>query len=1126
MARIHRSMPGSSAYAPYDPTPAWGIESTLTLNPCRVECVCVGQGAHHDAPEAAEEAEKTIRPGTRHVSYSALCKGGNVMRTSVSLFATCLLITGLGYALEPACNALGTELTHLRTEYSRTYVLEDGKFTTEIHAAPIHRLDQDGDWQTLSTDEVYACSVFWGGTGSVTSNTKTSGSLGWKGRSSMQQRTHAWMKFNLDLLPQGSIEQVSLDYFLTYLRDNAATLFMVTHIRMSVDPITATANQLFNAITNGDEMLDDNWQSAAPVQRHIEIPLGSQAIAKIQEGLGVDPPWVAFGFRDEDRYDYLEGNAAGYSDGYASRPVLRITYTPPPYYDVGVAAIVSPVGSVPPNTTVIPKATWRNYGNQQMTFTPFCCLTNPLGIRVHERTLPSSTLDPNEAVTLEFEGYNVGEESGQWSVMCSTFNIPMDQNPANDSMLGHFTVTEPGPYTDVQVTDVVAPSGTYEKNTPIIPTAKWKNNSNHVVSSFTAYFILKKPNGVRDYRQFVTVLGIEPTRETTLTFPEYMIGEELGTWTARCSTYTAGDENPNNDVLEETFQVVEELVRPDIGAISIVSPTGQVETSAVVIPRGKYRNYNDQPMDFTAFFTIRNPAGGIEYFQAVPVTALEGRTDTVVVFPDCKVTTEEGRWTTRCSTYSVDDINPANNACGGEFWVGQGQPSWPYGWVEVAKVPRIQSPKEVKDGAWLAVGPDKSPDSRLQTPNSASPTIRPLDPLNPVIYAAKGNKTTDFFKYTPGPDSGFWTKLWPIPAEEEGRPKPPSKGCKAISDNVEALYMTKGNNTLGFWRYDIAKDTWTMLLSVPEGPYRKRVKGGNDLEFIQRGDTGWVYLLKGYKTEFYRYNIQAGRWDLLPEVPYGVKPKYDKGSFIVYDKGNYIYAHQAKQNNGGYHYMFRYDVAADSWYTQPLRGMPVFALEGGRPAKKKKSGDGSAGAWFAENIYALKGGNTQGFFKYFPDGDSWVQLDTVPGNGSTGKKKRVKSGGDLVNWGNAFFALKGNKTFEFWRYAPKPPSAPKPVNQGFAIAARRIRTNGWAITVSPNPIASGFATLSYTLPRPAPLTVTVFDVAGRSVLRQAYSVGRSASSISLDLRKLSAGVYLVRLTADGYSASQKLVVQH
>jgi len=53
--------------------------------------------------------------------------------------------------------------------------------------------------------------------------------------------------------------------------------------------------------------------------------------------------------------------------------------------------------------------------------------------------------------------------------------------------------------------------------------------------------------------------------------------------------------------------------------------------------------------------------------------------------------------------------------------------------------------------------------------------------------------------------------------------------------------------------------------------------------------------------------------------------------------------------------------------------------------------------------------------------------------------------------------------------------------------------------------------------------VTVFDVAGRCVLGQS-AISNLKSEIAFDLRSLSAGVYLVRLSADGYNSSQRLVV--
>jgi hypothetical protein len=80
------------------------------------------------------------------------------------------------------------------------------------------------------------------------------------------------------------------------------------------------------------------------------------------------------------------------------------------------------------------------------------------------------------------------------------------------------------------------------------------------------------------------------------------------------------------------------------------------------------------------------------------------------------------------------------------------------------------------------------------------------------------------------------------------------------------------------------------------------------------------------------------------------------------------------------------------------------------------------------------------------------------------------------------------------------------------------------LVVGPNPLAGGWASVRYSLPKAGPVSISVFDVAGRCV--HTHSTTSSPNhSVALDLRGLSAGVYLVRLDAKGFSRSQKLVVQ-
>ena len=192
----------------------------------------------------------------------------------------------------------------------------------------------------------------------------------------------------------------------------------------------------------------------------------------------------------------------------------------------------------------------------------------------------------------------------------------------------------------------------------------------------------------------------------------------------------------------------------------------------------------------------------------------------------------------------------------------------------------------------------------------------------------------------------------------------PKKGCKAVSDGNGHLYMTKGNNTFGFWRYDAGAGTWTALTDVPAGNSSKKVKGGTDLAYVVRDDTGWVYLLKGYRCDFLKYNTVSGAWVTLPDAPAGIKAKWDKGSWLSFDGENTIYAHKAKYyDRASYtHGLWRFDVRGDTWYSTQLAGMPLYGLHSGK-IRKKKARDGGCGAWYDGAIRALKGGNTQQFWK-------------------------------------------------------------------------------------------------------------------------------------------------------------------
>jgi hypothetical protein len=416
------------------------------------------------------------------------------------------------------------------------------------------------------------------------------------------------------------------------------------------------------------------------------------------------------------------------------------------------------------------------------------------------------------------------------------------------------------------------------------------------------------------------------------------------------------------------------------------------------------------------------------------------------------------------------------------------------GWTELTPLPAPPSGKTIKDGGCMA-----------------------YDEGTDLIYASKGNKTGDVYAYSV--PLGTWTNKLGIPLGAEG--KPPYKGSVMCADGNGKLYLTKGNNTIGFWEYDAAGNAWTQKTNVPLGSSGKKVKQGCGLAWAGSAKLGHeaVYLLKGYRNEFHRYDPVTNSWVQLLDAPIGTAYhiKWDAGSWLVADPepgAHLLYAFKSK-----YHEFYTYDTDADTW-SHAKSAMPIPGTAGNKKAK-----DGSCAAWYSGKIYAFKGGNTTEFWRYFPLGDTWKKQDDIPLIGMSGNRKKVKAGAALAGYpGTGVYAFKGNKSLEFWRYTPYEVAAGAQPNRD-GVTAGSTELGKVSFAIAPNPLSGGLATVRYSLPKAGLATLTVFDVAGRTVLSQTMAAGRSGTA-SLDLRELEAGVYLVKVTTEGFSTTQKLVVEH
>ncbi|UCG42327.1 MAG: hypothetical protein JSU73_10700 [candidate division WOR-3 bacterium] len=320
---------------------------------------------------------------------------------------------------------------------------------------------------------------------------------------------------------------------------------------------------------------------------------------------------------------------------------------------------------------------------------------------------------------------------------------------------------------------------------------------------------------------------------------------------------------------------------------------------------------------------------------------------------------------------------------------------------------------------------------------------------------------------------------------------PPWTGSRGCSDGGDYIYVTQGCSTLGFWRFGVTDTAWIYLVDVPFLGQPKMVNAGTDMTVVVHGDTSCIYLLKGGTNEFYRYNTVSGCWMFVSFAPVGDDSTWDEGSFITHDQGRYIYAHK-----GDVHEFYRFDLDSMAWTTQ-LSPMPYI----GRSGSSVKLGWGGGGRWMDGYIYALKGEDSQEFWRYDPGGDTWTELDTIPSFGSTGRPKKVNDGGHLACMAGAVYALKGNETTEFWRYG-----LPVRVTEKRPIAHCRRPTS----TVTRG-----------TLMLLARADAEMLDITGRRVLSLKSGVN--------DIRHIAPGVYFVRgpETEDGrpYAPVRKVVIQ-
>lgn len=330
-----------------------------------------------------------------------------------------------------------------------------------------------------------------------------------------------------------------------------------------------------------------------------------------------------------------------------------------------------------------------------------------------------------------------------------------------------------------------------------------------------------------------------------------------------------------------------------------------------------------------------------------------------------------------------------------------------YSW-RMESIPRGASDRPVGRGAALAA---TMPDS--------------CDSSTTCLWALKGNSTREFWKYDVGSDT--WTSR---PDMSYLGPKP-KDGATLTAGLGGRLYATVGHSSHLFLMYDTLSDTWSVL---PDVPGRKLGKGTSATFAIVDG-VPYIYLLNGNSSfDFNRFNAIADTWEILPRAPDGPHwVKFKEGSCIAFDGDTAVYVLK-----GYTHEFYSYSTASGSWSARS--SLPYYDSTGHRVRVGSGAGLAVCGDW----VFAIKGHGSRQVCAYNCLSNNWMQAQDVP---LVYSGRGVKYGGSLVQAGGLIWILKGNRTDDFYRFAPnrcydampETPSPPEPGPNEFALA-----TNGYA----------------------------------------------------------------------------------
>lgn len=274
--------------------------------------------------------------------------------------------------------------------------------------------------------------------------------------------------------------------------------------------------------------------------------------------------------------------------------------------------------------------------------------------------------------------------------------------------------------------------------------------------------------------------------------------------------------------------------------------------------------------------------------------------------------------------------------------------------------------KLVPDGTW---GP-----RAFKTPNVALSNQAGIISDGSYIYLlAQGDK--HFSRYLP--QENRWQTLADAPHFSY-----PGVSMAVIGDYI---YVIFGGYQKDFARYSIATNTWESLTDAPD-----LVDNGGSIAT----DGTYIYAIRGIgTTDFWRYDPAANTWATKASTPGSMS----SGAGVIYYSGN-LYA----TRGAGTGTLYRYNISSDTWFATATGGATMTTAPG-------TFSEATTITLKSDEIYVLRGINTNSYYKYNITSNAWSTLTNTP--------QTTRYVGNVYNAADDYvYVFRGNGAYDFWKY--------------------------------------------------------------------------------------------------------------